>query len=121
MRVIQTIKSGGALWLAADPGQASAANHASGTSRRSWKATRRRGASFVPMGKVSGRDLPPPDPSKMTAHRGSGTGVIAFGRNNIAYFNAPKIRAVRTLPKTMTGKMHKFVLRAKAHQMGSQP
>jgi di/tricarboxylate transporter len=47
--------------------------------------------------------------------------VIAFCRNIIAYFNAPKTWALRALPKTASGKIQKFILRAIAHEMGFQP
>lgn len=47
--------------------------------------------------------------------------VIAFCRNNIAHFNASKTGVVRTLHKTATGKIQKFILRAIAHEMGFLP
>lgn len=47
--------------------------------------------------------------------------AIAFCREHIANFNAPKTGALRTLPKTAPGKIQKSILRAIAHEMGFQP
>ena len=45
--------------------------------------------------------------------------VIAYCRNNIAKFKAPKTVIFMELPKTSTGKIQKFKLRALADEMGS--
>lgn len=47
--------------------------------------------------------------------------VIAFCRNTIAHFMVPKTGAVCTLPKTDTGKIQKFILRAISREIGSLP
>lgn len=47
--------------------------------------------------------------------------VVAFCRANIAYFKAPKTVVFGPLPKTATGKIQKFILRANARDMGPQP
>jgi fatty-acyl-CoA synthase len=47
--------------------------------------------------------------------------VIAFCRANIAHFKAPKTVVFGALPKTATGKIQKFILRATARAMGPQP
>jgi hypothetical protein len=47
--------------------------------------------------------------------------AIAFCRNNIAHFNASKAGEGRTLTKTATSKIQKFILRAIAREMGSPP
>lgn len=44
--------------------------------------------------------------------------VIAFCRANIAHFKAPKAVTFGSLPKTATGKIQKFILRATARDMG---
>ncbi|MBZ9996188.1 AMP-binding protein [Mesorhizobium sp. BH1-1-4] len=46
--------------------------------------------------------------------------VIAFCRDRIAHFKAPKTVVFGPLPKTATGKIQKFVLRAAARDMGPQ-
>ena len=47
-------------------------------------------------------------------------GVIAFCRDEIAHFKAPKhVVHVSELPKTSTGKVQKFELRKAAKDMGS--
>lgn len=46
--------------------------------------------------------------------------VIAFCHNNIAHFKVPKTVVVRTLPKTATSKIQKFILQAIERAMGSQ-
>ncbi len=40
--------------------------------------------------------------------------VIAFCRDNMAHFKAPKTVVFGALPKTSTGKIQKFVLRDRA-------
>ncbi len=45
--------------------------------------------------------------------------IIAFCRENIAHFKAPKTIVFSALPKTSTGKVQKFKLRAQAEQLGS--
>jgi fatty-acyl-CoA synthase len=45
--------------------------------------------------------------------------VIAFCRANIAHFKAPKTVVFGALPKTATGKIQKFILRATARDMGA--
>jgi fatty-acyl-CoA synthase len=47
--------------------------------------------------------------------------VIAFCRAHIAHFKAPKTVIFGSLPKTATGKIQKFILRATARDMGPQP
>ena len=42
------------------------------------------------------------------------TELIAFCRDNMAHFKAPKTVVFGPLPKTSTGKMQKFVLRERA-------
>jgi fatty-acyl-CoA synthase len=49
------------------------------------------------------------------------TDVIAFCRERIAHFKAPKTVVFGPLPKTATGKIQKFILRATARDMGPQP
>lgn len=44
--------------------------------------------------------------------------VIAFCRDHIAHFKAPKTVVFGALPKTATGKIQKFILRATARDMG---
>jgi fatty-acyl-CoA synthase len=44
--------------------------------------------------------------------------VIAFCRDQLAHFKAPKSVVFSTLPKTATGKIQKFLLRAAARDMG---
>jgi fatty-acyl-CoA synthase len=41
-------------------------------------------------------------------------GIIAFCRDNLAHFKAPKTVVFSDLPKTSTGKIQKFVLRERA-------
>ena len=40
--------------------------------------------------------------------------IIAFCRNNMAHFKAPKTVVFGPLPKTSTGKIQKYVLRERA-------
>lgn len=47
--------------------------------------------------------------------------VIAFCRDHITHFKAPKTVVSGTLPKTATGKIQKFILRAAARELRSQP
>ena len=47
--------------------------------------------------------------------------IIAFCRDHIAHFKAPKTVVFGALPKTATGKIQKFVLRAAARELGPQP
>ncbi len=47
--------------------------------------------------------------------------VIAFCRDHIAHFKAPKTVVFGVLPKTATGKIQKFILRAAARDLGPQP
>lgn len=122
MRVIRAINPERALWLPADEWQAPALNDPSGTSGRPKTAIYRHRYTYLrAMEPVAGRALPPPDLSEMAAHRVTQAEVIAFCRNIIAYFNAPKTWALRTLLKTAPGKIRKFILRAIAHEMGFQP
>jgi fatty-acyl-CoA synthase len=46
--------------------------------------------------------------------------MIAFCRDHIAHFKAPKTVVFGALPKTATGKIQKFLLRATARAMGAQ-
>ncbi|MEO6299706.1 MAG: AMP-binding protein [Paracoccaceae bacterium] len=46
--------------------------------------------------------------------------VVAFCRANIAHFKAPKTVVFGALPKTATGKIQKFILRAAARDLGPQ-
>jgi fatty-acyl-CoA synthase len=43
--------------------------------------------------------------------------IIAFCRDNMAHFKAPKAVVFGALPKTSTGKIQKFVLREKARAL----
>ena len=45
------------------------------------------------------------------------TDIIAFCRERIARFKAPRTVVFGPLPKTSTGKMQKFVLRERARQL----
>jgi fatty-acyl-CoA synthase len=45
--------------------------------------------------------------------------IIAFCREHLAHFKAPKTIVFSALPKTSTGKIQKFKLRAQAEQLGS--
>ncbi len=47
----------------------------------------------------------------------SGEAIIAFCRENLAHFKAPKTVVFGPLPKTATGKIQKFVLRETARQL----
>lgn len=47
--------------------------------------------------------------------------IIAFCRDHIAHFKAPRTVVFGVLPKTATGKIQKFILRAAAREMGPQP
>ncbi|NIR74247.1 MAG: AMP-binding protein, partial [Gemmatimonadetes bacterium] len=44
-------------------------------------------------------------------------GIIAFCRDNLAHFKAPKKVVFGPLPKTSTGKIQKFVLRERAKEI----
>ena len=46
-------------------------------------------------------------------------GIIAYCRDNMAHFKAPKTVVFCPLPKTSTGKIQKFVLREHARSLGS--
>jgi len=46
-------------------------------------------------------------------------GIIAYCRDNMAHFKAPKTVVFGPLPKTSTGKIQKFVLREHARSLGS--
>jgi fatty-acyl-CoA synthase len=47
--------------------------------------------------------------------------IIAFARDNLAHFKAPRgVAFVEELPKTATGKIQKFVLRAGAPNLARQ-
>jgi fatty-acyl-CoA synthase len=48
----------------------------------------------------------------------SETDIIAFAREHLAHFKAPRIVVFGELPKTATGKIQKFVLRDRAREMG---
>jgi acyl-CoA synthetase (AMP-forming)/AMP-acid ligase II len=122
MRVIRAINPERALRLPADEWQAPALNDPLGTSGRPKTAIYLHRHTYLRvMETVAGRALLPPDLSEMAAHRVTQAEVIAFCRNIIAHFNAPKTWALRTLPKTAPGKIQKFILRAKAHEMGLRP
>ncbi len=43
--------------------------------------------------------------------------IIAFCRDNMAHFKAPKSVVFGPLPKTSTGKIQKFVLRDRAREL----
>ena len=45
--------------------------------------------------------------------------IIAYCRENLAHFKAPKTIVFTELPKTATGKIQKFKLRSEAESMGS--
>ena len=45
--------------------------------------------------------------------------IIAYCRDNMAHFKAPKTVVFGPLPKTSTGKIQKFVLREQARALGS--
>jgi fatty-acyl-CoA synthase len=47
--------------------------------------------------------------------------IIAFCRDHIAHFKAPRSVIFGALPKTATGKIQKFILRAAARELGTQP
>ena len=47
------------------------------------------------------------------------TGIIAFCRDNMAHFKAPKTVVFGALPKTSTGKIQKFILREQARALDS--
>ncbi len=47
--------------------------------------------------------------------------IIAFCRDHIAHFKAPKTVVFGVLPKTATGKIQKFILRVAARDLGPQP
>ena len=122
MRVIRAINPERALRLPADEWQAPALNDPLGTSGRPKMAIYLHRHTYLrAMETVAGRALLPPDLSEMAAHRVTRAEVIAFCRNIIAHFNAPKTWALRTLPKTAPGKIQKFILRAKAPEMGLRP
>jgi fatty-acyl-CoA synthase len=44
--------------------------------------------------------------------------IIAFCRERMAHYKAPRTVVFGPLPKTSTGKMQKFVLREQARQLG---
>jgi fatty-acyl-CoA synthase len=46
--------------------------------------------------------------------------IIAFCRDQIAHFKAPRTVVFQTLPKTATGKIQKFLLREAAKGLGEQ-
>jgi hypothetical protein len=122
MRVIRAINPERALWLPANEWQAPALNDPAGTSERPKRVIYRHRRTFpLAMETVAGRALPPPDLSEMAAHRVTQAEVTALCHNNIAHFNASKTGALRTLLKTASGKIQKFILRAIAHEMGFQP
>jgi fatty-acyl-CoA synthase len=47
--------------------------------------------------------------------------IITFCRDHIAHFKAPKTVIFGALPKTATGKIQKFILRAAARDLGPHP
>ena len=51
---------------------------------------------------------------------GMSTEMIAFCRDRIAHFKAPKTIFFGPLPKTATGKIQKFLLRETARALGTQ-
>ena len=44
--------------------------------------------------------------------------IIAFCRDHMAHFKAPKTIVFGALPKTSTGKIQKFILRDRARELG---
>jgi fatty-acyl-CoA synthase len=46
--------------------------------------------------------------------------IIAFCREHLAHFKAPRTVLFESLPKTSTGKIQKFVLRERAKAAGKQ-
>ena len=44
--------------------------------------------------------------------------IIAFCRDHMAHFKAPKTVVFGALPKTSTGKIQKFILRDRARELG---
>jgi fatty-acyl-CoA synthase len=44
--------------------------------------------------------------------------IIAYAREHLAHFKAPRLVVFGELPKTATGKIQKFVLRERAREMG---
>jgi fatty-acyl-CoA synthase len=46
--------------------------------------------------------------------------IIAFCRDRIAHFKAPRTVVFQTLPKTATGKIQKYLLREAAKALGEQ-
>ena len=56
---------------------------------------------------------------KPSAPAVSAQDLIAYCRENIAKFKAPKTIVFRELPKTSTGKIQKFKLRIEADELGS--
>ncbi|HBU61400.1 MAG TPA: acyl-CoA synthetase, partial [Oceanicaulis sp.] len=43
--------------------------------------------------------------------------IIAFAREHLAHFKAPRLVVFGELPKTATGKIQKFMLRERAREM----
>ncbi|TDJ63492.1 MAG: acyl-CoA synthetase [Proteobacteria bacterium] len=56
---------------------------------------------------------------KPSAPAVSAEALIAYCRDNIAHFKAPKTIIFSELPKTSTGKIQKFKLRVRAEELGS--
>ncbi len=46
--------------------------------------------------------------------------IVAFCRDNMARFKAPRTVVFGPLPKTSTGKIQKFVLRERARELGER-
>ena len=46
--------------------------------------------------------------------------IIAFCRENMAHFKAPKTVLFEVLPKTSTGKIQKFELRKRAEELSTE-
>jgi fatty-acyl-CoA synthase len=47
--------------------------------------------------------------------------IIAFCRDNIAHFKAPRHVVFGPIPKTSTGKIQKFKLREEAKRLAAEP
>jgi len=56
---------------------------------------------------------------KETAEEVTAEAIIAFCRDNLAHYKAPKTVLFGPLPKTSTGKIQKFKLREQTEELGS--
>ncbi len=59
---------------------------------------------------------PNPGADALTAHE-----IIAWCRDNLAHFKAPKTVIFGPLPKTSTGKIQKYLLREQAKALNTSP